>query len=106
MTTLQRDPTRYCTNVYMPIELAERIKTEIEGKKVPRKVRACTYGLKRKKGISLRPKTIGDFLVEIAEKKTRNTKVSSKAKRWGEAVLKKNRAARQYADAMHTKGKK
>ena len=104
MNSLQRDPTRYCASVYMPIELSEKIMTEIEGKMVDRKTRACVHGLKRRKTLTKREKTIGDFLVECAERKTRHTVPSAKALKWGNEMLKKNLEKRAAADAMqHSK---
>ena len=87
----------------MPVELAEKIRTEIEGEVVERKVRACVHGLKKRKEVSYREKTIGDYLVELAEVRTRNTVVSRRAKKWGSRILKKNRAARVIADNFHKK---
>ena len=104
MTSLQRDPNRYCASVYMPIELGVKIMTEIQGKKMNRKTRACIHGLRRRKNITQRAKTIGDYLVECAEKSTEHTIPSAKAKAWGKAILKKNRAIRAKADAIqHSK---
>lgn len=100
MNSLQRDPNRYCASVYMPIPLAVNIKSEIEGEKVERKTRACTHGLKRRKNRTPREKTIGDFLVELAEEKTQHTIPTAKAKKWGAQMLKKNKQKRREADAL------
>ena len=78
MTSLQRDPNRYCASVYMPIELGEKIMTEIEGDMVERKTRACIHGMKRRKIRTKREKTIGDFLVECAERRTKKTRNNKK----------------------------
>ena len=53
MTSLQRDPNRYCATVYMPIPLGEKIITEIEGEMVERKTRACIHGKKRRKSAKM-----------------------------------------------------
>ena len=107
MKSLQRDPNRYCASVYMPIILGEKIMTEIEGVMVERKTRACIHGLKRRKDRTQRAKTIGDFLCECAEQKTRKTIPSAKAKAWGRAMLRKNMAIRAKADKMqHSKNNK
>ena len=90
----------------MPIPLAVRIKSEIEGEVVERKTRACIHGKKRRKVRTPREKTIGDFLVDLAEKKTKKTIITPKAKRWGAEVLKKNQQKRRVADALQHGGKK
>lgn len=91
----------------MPIVLGEKIMTEIEGEMVERKTRACIHGRKRRKNRTKRAKTIGDYLVECAEKKTKNTVPSPRAKKWGRTILKKNLAKRAKADALqHSRGKK
>ena len=100
MTSLQRDPKRYCASVYMPIDLGILIKSEIEGEVVDRKTRVCIHGKKRKKDITQREKTIGDFLVDLAMKKTRKTIPTAKAKKWGEEVLRRNLQKRREADAL------
>lgn len=107
MTSLQRDPNRYCATVYMPIPLGEKIITEIEGEMVERKTRACIHGKKRRKIRTMREKTIGDFLVECAERRTRKTVPSVRARKWGKAILEKNLAKRAKADALqHSKRNK
>lgn len=100
MTSLQRDPNRYCASVYMPIELAVKIKSEIEGEVVERKTRACVHGLRRRKIRTPREKTIGDYLVGEATKKTKHTIPTEKAKAWGESILKKNLKKRREADIL------
>lgn len=100
MTSLQRDPNRYCASVYMPIPLAVKIKSVIEGEFVERKTRACIHGKKRRKDRTPREKTIGDFLVDIASVKTLKVKPTAKAKKWGDAVLKKNLRKRKEADML------
>ena len=103
---MQRDPNRYNTGVYMPIEMAVKIRTVIEGVKVPRKTRAIVHGKKRRKAASTREKTIGDFLVECAEEKIRKVVPSASAEKWGRAVLRKNRAMRRRADLLIAARKK
>lgn len=104
MTSLQRDPNRYCASVYMPIPLAVRIKSEIEGEVVERKTRACIHGKKRRKVRTPREKTIGDYLVEIATKRTNKTIPTDKAKKWGAEILRKNLKKRKEADRLqHTR---
>lgn len=100
MTSLQRDPNRYCASVYIPIPLGVKIKSEIEGKVVERKTRACIHGRKKKKIITPREMTIGDFLVDLAEKKTKKTIPTAKAKKWGAEILKKNLQKRREADEL------
>lgn len=103
MNSLQRDPNRYCASVYMPIELAVKIKSEIEGLKVERKTRVCLHG-KRRKVHTPREKTIGDYLVETATKRTVKTIPTAKAKKWGAEILRKNLKKRKEADMLqHTR---
>ena len=91
----------------MPIPLGEKIITEIEGEMVERKTRACIHGKKRRKIRTMREKTIGDFLVECAERRTRKTVPSVRARKWGKAILEKNLAKRARADALqHSKRNK
>jgi len=91
----------------MPIPLGEKIITEIEGEMVERKTRACIHGKKRRKIRTMREKTIGDFLVECAERRTRKTVPSVRARKWGKAILEKNLAKRARADAIqHSKRNK
>lgn len=100
MNSLQRDPNRYCASVYMPIDLAVKIKSEVEGIEVERKTRAIIHGNTRRKVRKPREKTIGDYLVEIAEKTTRKTVPTPKAIKWGKDILKRNLKARKEADAF------
>ena len=100
MTSLQRDPNRYCSTVYMPMDLAVKIKSEIEGETVERKTRACIHGRKRKKVVTPRSMTIGDYLIGLATKKTKNVTPSAKAVKWGKEMLKKNLKKRKEADAL------
>ena len=84
----------------MPMELAVKIKSEIEGIKVDRKTRVCVHGRLRRKNRTQREKTIGDFLCECAAEKTKKTIVTPKAKKWGAIMLKKNLEQRKRADSM------
>lgn len=98
MKVHQRDPYRYGISVYMPLSIAEKIMTLIEGKKVSRKTRACTHGKCKRKERSMRDMTIGDFLVSLADRKTRNIEPSEKAIDWGCRIFKRNLAKRHEAD--------
>lgn len=74
----KRDPNRIPVMSYLDNELVAKIRTEIEGKKVPIKT---GYGKMAK---TKRPMGMADFVVAACEKATRRTTPSRKAMKWAE----------------------
>ena len=100
-SSLQRDPNRYSAYACMDIELAAKVKTAIDGEMVERKTRAIKHGNFASKDTPIRQKTIGDALVELADKKYGKLRISRKAQAWKKEQLAKNIAKRRVADAAH-----
>jgi len=89
----QRDPNRQAVMCYLPMEVAMKLRTLIDGKTVKNKVKE---GLKVHK--PTRPMGMSDYLISLAEKAVKKITPSEDAIAWGKAKLAKNIATRKVQD--------
>ena len=101
MNSIQRNPNKIPVTSYVPLQVAAKIKTLIEGKIVNRMVRRR----KNRKYIvnpnPKREKTISDFMLESAERRVKKVVPSKAALEWMKKKYEKNLERRRYADAQH-----
>lgn len=95
----QRDPNRQAVMCYLPMDVAMKLRTVIDGKTVKNKVKA---GLKIHK--PTRPMGMSDYLISLAEKAVRNVTPSKEAVSWGNEKLAKNIATRKVQDECIKRG--
>lgn len=86
---------------YLPMDVACRIKTVIEGKEVKQKPKE---GHKVRK--PMRPMGMSDYLIALAEKAVRKVTPSDAARRWAKERYEKNLKARMIQDSKSHKAVK